>query len=260
MSKLVIILLFFALIFGIIAGCTGTNAASTTSDQIKPIVGSWNMNSMNITFAKSGQIIASNQLFNDRVIGNWIENQDKTYTATFLNEGESSTATYVYHENTDTLHNQKIIINRIVKTSATLQINPTVTRTKVIITSTPTQDNYQYCRDTYPGSSYNPSNNKCVYPTTVTRTVLITTVPTKTPTQISFLKDPIIGTWRYSDMEMIFYENGKSIYLDDPVTWEKYDDTHYVVFSNSGVYRLVIYDPQLDTLTTKLTGMVFKRV
>jgi len=273
-----IILLYFAFIFGIFAGCTGTSTSSALSDKIDPIVGSWNYTSpyvdilANFRFTESGQIFVTNKYYQDKIIGNWIKNPDKTYNLYIWNESSTSTyEIYVYDKNTDTIYFQKYPesgfargLARYTNPFRTAQTNPTVTRTQVVITATPTVNNYQYCRDTYPGSSYNPSTNKCVYPTTVpikTLTKVVTatptqdnyqycrdtypgssynpltnkcayptTVPTKAPTQGSIFKDPIIGTWktytRYTS-DMIFFENGKGMWGDTVGTWEKIDSTHY---------------------------------
>ncbi len=194
MKKLVIILPIFVLLFGMFAGCTGTSTTETitsgtstissTSDDVDPILGSW-INNTNldptkyfyITFSQSGNIIGTNKQFKAD-IGDWVKNQDNTYTVTYLVNGESSTVILIYDKNTDTLYEKGApdeIAYRIAKTPKITQTNPSVTRTKVGVTSTSTLNNYQYCRDTYPGSSFDPSTNKCVYPTTV---------PSKTPTQI----------------------------------------------------------------------------
>ena len=271
--KLFCILLCIVFIFGIIAGCTGASASGTStsgtstvtspSKGIDPILGSWINNtdldpakSLYVTFSQSGNIIGSFHNYKED-IGDWIKNQDGTYSIYLLANGKSTNYILIYDMNTDALYTQgdpEDILYRISATPTVTQTKPTVTRTKVIVTATPTEDKYQYCRDTYPGTSYNPSTNKCVYPTTV---------PTKTPTQAPIFTNPIIGTWKTTyhgiNSEFTFLENNKGIKDGwKGGTWEKYDNTHYAFsFINSDTFSgastpatiVFTYDSQLDKLS-----------
>jgi hypothetical protein len=240
-------ILFFGLIFGILAGCTGTSTSSTSSNSVDPIVGSWNYTSpfmdqlVYFRFTESGQTFLTSKYYKDQISGNWIKNPDGTYNLYFWNE--TSTSNYdvwVYDKNTDTLHipmNPEIGLARGLAYYSTIptttRTSPIVTRTQVIITATPTLSNYQYCRNTYPGSSYDPSTNKCAY---------LTTVSTRTPTQII--------NKEIANAEFCFYGRGNEIGVsrgntpsfESPLVLDASYSTSYALQMpiNPGKYKILL--------------------
>lgn len=68
-------------------------------------------------------------------------------------------------------------------------------------------DYYAYCRNTYPGTTYNPSTNQCEYPT-IAPVITTTTTPIYTPVQTLGITNSCIF-WITSN------PIGASIYLDN---------------------------------------------
>ena len=105
-------------------------------------------------------------------------------------------------------------VTSVITTSPTLfyAVTPTPVFTPIqtpIITISPTNtpDYYAYCRNTYPGTTYNPSTNQCEYPT-IAPVITTTTTPIYTPVQTLGITNSCIF-WITSN------PIGASIYLDN---------------------------------------------
>lgn len=111
-------ILCFALIFGILAGCTGTSTVSTSkgtisTETIDPFVGSWTYTSSSGTtsiyrFTQSGQYFYTEQNYKEQLWGNWIKTGDNTYRAILWanksTTNEASAVLLTYDQNTDTIY------------------------------------------------------------------------------------------------------------------------------------------------------------
>ena len=134
--KVSFILLFcFTFVFGISAGCTGSNTTetgisdtsrvSTPAQGIEPIFGSWTdkknytSDSVSITFSETGNIILSkNQTKTD--IGDWIKDRDNAYIGYLIENNKTFKYIFIYNKSTDTLRDSRnSIYYRITETPVT---------------------------------------------------------------------------------------------------------------------------------------------
>ena len=129
--KISFILLFcFTFVFGILAGCTGSNTTeagrvSTPANGIEPVFGSWTDRTdyasdiVSITFSENGNIILSkNQTKTD--IGDWIKDRDNAYVGYIIDNNKTFKYIFIYNKSTDTLRDSRnFIYYRIAETPIT---------------------------------------------------------------------------------------------------------------------------------------------
>ena len=130
-----ILLCCFTFVFGILAGCTGSNTTetgisetgrvSTLAQGIEPVLGSWTnktdyaSDNVSVTFSKTGTIILSkNQTKTD--IGDWIKDRDNAYVGYLIENNKTFKYIFIYNKSTDTLRDSRnFMYYRITETPIT---------------------------------------------------------------------------------------------------------------------------------------------
>lgn len=117
-----ILVICFAFLFGILAGCTGTSSVSD------PIIGTWKSDwggdlGSNMIFFENGKVIDSG------MGGTWEKKDDTHYAVAITNTAlpgyeHTSNAVFIYNPKSDTLNLGSIVFRRV-RSQTTAQITPT---------------------------------------------------------------------------------------------------------------------------------------